>query len=431
MYSRTLADWLVYQEGLHPSTIDLGLDRLSQVLARLQWRQPAYPVVTVGGTNGKGSCVALLESIFAAAGYRVGAFTSPHLIRYNERIRIAGCDASDASLVAAFERIELARGDISLTFFEFNTLAALLVFETAGLDVMVLEVGLGGRLDAVNVVSADIALISSIALDHCDWLGNDVESIGREKAGIFRTGRVAVFGSQDMPASIASEAQRVGAHLLRVGKDFGYSSTEGDWTWDYGTKRWRSLPLPALFGKVQLENAASVLTVVECLQARLPVSRIAVEVGLRSVQLQGRFQVMNVDGKEWLLDVAHNPAAALVLADNLAARPCAGRTMAVFGMFADKDSTGVIDALQSEIDSWVVSGVSGARALAPAALEKKIAQLGAIVAHVADDVYAACEFARSQIQSGDRIVVFGSFHTVGPAIDWIATYRSQSEKRLR
>jgi dihydrofolate synthase/folylpolyglutamate synthase len=220
MSARSLADWLAYQEGLHPNTIDLGLDRLSQVLVRLQWRQPAYPVITVGGTNGKGSCVALLESVFAAGGYRVGTFTSPHLIRYNERIRVAGCEVTDASLVAAFERIELARGDISLTFFEFNALAALLVFETAGLDLMVLEVGLGGRLDAVNVVSADIALISSIALDHCDWLGNDVESIGREKAGIFREGRMAVFGSRAMPKSIASEAQRVGASLLQLDTDF-------------------------------------------------------------------------------------------------------------------------------------------------------------------------------------------------------------------
>jgi dihydrofolate synthase/folylpolyglutamate synthase len=431
MSVRTLADWLAYQEGLHPNTIDLGLDRLSQVLARLQWRQPAYPVITVGGTNGKGSCVALLESVFTAGGYRVGTFTSPHLIRYNERIRIAGCEVTDSSLVAVFERIELARGNISLTFFEFNALAALLVFDTAGLDVMVLEVGLGGRLDAVNVVSADLALISSIALDHCDWLGNDVESIGCEKAGIFREGRMAVFGSRAMPKSIASEAQRVGASLLQLDKDFSYSSTDTDWTWEYGAQLWSSLPFPALFGKVQLENAASVLTVVDCLQARLPMSRSAVEAGLRAVRLGGRFQVIHDGDNEWLLDVAHNPAAAAVLACNLAAQPCAGKTMAVCGMFADKDSTGVIEALRSEIDSWVVAGVSGARALAPATLAKKILALGETVVHVANDVHAACDFAQSQIQSGDRVVVFGSFHTVGPALEWITAHQLQLGKGSR
>jgi len=234
-----------------------------------------------------------------------------------------------------------------------------------------------------------------------------------------------------MPKSVAGEAQRVGASLLQLGKDFGYSSSDPDWTWEYGAQQWSSLPFPALFGEVQLENAASVLTVVHCLQARLPMSRTAIEAGLRGVRLSGRFQAISVNGNEWLFDVAHNPAAAIVLAHNLAGRNCDGKTIAVCGMFADKDSTGVIEALRSEIDSWVVAGVSGARALAPAALATKIAQLDAAVAHVANDVDAACEFARSQIQPGDRVVVFGSFHTVGPALEWILAYQSQSEKRLR
>jgi dihydrofolate synthase / folylpolyglutamate synthase len=424
---RTLADWLAYQEQLHPNTIDLGLERLSQVLARLQWRQPACPVITVGGTNGKGSCVALLDSILSAGGYRVGTFTSPHLVRYNERIRIAGSDVSDASLVAAFARIEVARGDISLTFFEFNALAALLLFDAAGLDAVVLEVGLGGRLDAVNVVDADVALLSSIALDHCDWLGHDVESIGREKAGIFRAGRAAVFGARTMPASVALEAQRIGAHLLQLGKDFDY---RGDATldWRYGENYLASLPRPALPGAVQLDNAAAVLASLECLRERLPLTRAAVDAGLRAVRLAGRFQSIYAAGQVWLLDVAHNPAAAKTLADNLNALPCHGRTIAVCGMFADKDVAGVIAAVQSQIDVWVAAGVSGARALAPMMLAEQITAAGATVAHTAQHVQLACVFAQSMAQPADRIVVFGSFLTVGPALAWLENVRIASDE---
>ncbi len=419
MSSRSLSDWLSYQEGLHPNTIDLGLERLSQVLARLRWQQPACPVITVGGTNGKGSCVALLDSLLSAGGYRVGTFTSPHLIRYNERIRIAGCEVSDASLVAAFERIDAARGAISLTFFEFNALAALLVFATAGLDAMVLEVGLGGRLDAVNVVAAEVALISSVALDHCEWLGNDVESIGREKAGIFRAQQPAVFGARAMPQSIADEAQRVGARLLWLGKDYDYRSTDADWSWQCGHRDMTRLPHPVLSGAVQFDNAAAVLTVLDCLRERLPLARDAIESGLRAVHLDGRFQIVHAPFGEWLLDVAHNPSAAETLARNLSARPCAGRTIAVCGMFADKDVTGVIAAVRSEIDLWVSAGVSGARALASAALAEKIVASGSVVAHIANDIGSACELAKSLAQCGDRIVVFGSFYTVGPALAWL------------
>jgi len=417
--SRNLAAWLSYQEALHPNPIDLGLERLSQVLARLRWQQPAYPVITVGGTNGKGSCVAMLARILSAGGYRVGTFTSPHLIRYNERIHIDCREVSDASLVAAFERIDAARGELSLTFFEFNALAALLVFATAGLDAMVLEVGLGGRLDAANIVNADVALISSIALDHCDWLGNDVESIGREKAGIFRGNKAAVFSSRAMPRSIASEAQRVGARLFQLGKDFDYRSADTSWAWQCGQNKFASLPLPALPGPVQLDNAAGVLAALDCLRERLPLTRAAIETGLQTVQLAGRFQSIHAPFGEWLLDVAHNPAAAAILANNLSARPCAGRTIAVCGMFADKDSTGVIDALRWQIDVWIVAGMSGSRALAPEVLANSISDSGATVIHIAENVHAACEFARSQAHHGDRIVVFGSFHAVGPALAWL------------
>jgi len=419
MTLRTLAEWLSWQETLHPNTIDLGLERLTRVLVRLQWRRPVCPIVTVGGTNGKGSCVALLDSIWSAAGHRVGTFTSPHLVRYNERIRIAGREISDASLVAAFERIDAARGDISLTFFEFNTLAALLVFETAGLDVIVLEVGLGGRLDAVNCVAADIAVVSSIALDHCEWLGADVESIAREKAGIFRPGCVAVFGSRSMPRAIGAEAQRVGALLRRLGSDFDYNVTGASWVWRGTQRQYAQLPPPALAGAMQFDNAAAVLTVVDELSYRLPLSRIAIDAGLRTVRLLGRFQVVNVFDSEWLLDVAHNPAAAETLARNLSGRPCGGRTIAVCGMFADKDVRGVVAALVKQIDLWVVASVSGSRALAADALAHIVQDAGGAVASVARDVAAACEQAKLQARQGDRVLVFGSFYTVGPALQWL------------
>jgi dihydrofolate synthase/folylpolyglutamate synthase len=305
-----------------------------------------------------------------------------------------------------------------LTFFEFNTLAALLLFATAAPDVIVLEVGLGGRLDAVNVVGADVAILSSVALDHCDWLGNDVDSIGREKAGIFRRGQIAVLGARNMPHTVAAEAQRVGASLLQLGVDFDYQATGADWSWRFHHELER-LPLPALPGAVQLDNAAAVLVALECLRERLSLPRTAIETGLRTVRLAGRFQSVSAPFGEWLLDVAHNPAAAATLARNLGARPCSGRTIAVCGMFADKDVTGVIAAVRAQIDLWVVAGVEGTRALGPDVLANKLVAAGAVVAHTAPDVASACATAMALAQEGDRIVVFGSFHTVGPALVWL------------
>jgi len=374
-------------------------------------------VITVGGTNGKGSCVALLDSLYSAGGYRVGTFTSPHLLRYNERIRIAGDEVADSALVAVFERIEAARGETSLTFFEFNALAALLIFAAEKPDIVVLEVGLGGRLDAVNVVDSDAAIVSSIALDHCDWLGNDVESIAREKAGIFRAGRVAVYGSRRMPATIASEARRVGALLRTLGNDFDFSAEGATWTWR-GGHTLKSLPPPALYGAVQFENASAVLAVVDAMQSRLPLEHRAIDAGLRNVRLPGRFQVIRREA-EWILDVAHNPAAAGMLAANLNTRPQAGRSIAICGMFADKDVAGVVAAVRGEIDTWVIAGVQGPRALAPAKLASIVEQHGGQVATVVADVVAACVHARSLAKKGDRVVVFGSFYTVGPALDWL------------
>lgn len=432
MSTRTLADWLAYQERLHPSTIELGLERLSRVLARLDWKQPSCPVITVGGTNGKGSCVAVLDSILTCAGYRVGTFTSPHLIRYNERIRVAGQEATDASLVEAFERIEAARGDISLTFFEFNALAALLIFEAAGLDVIVLEVGLGGRLDAVNVVDADVGVVTSVALDHCEWLGNDVDSIGREKAGIFRANRAAIFGSREMPASVEFVAQQVGAKLQRLGQNFDYTFNDraaaSTWIWRSGGIEYADLPLPALLGVMQLENASAAIAAVRALRDCLPVARDALACGLRAVKLAARFQILkrrvalDVDRGpvEWIVDVAHNPAAAATLSQSLAARSCAGRTLAVCGMFSDKDVAGVIEAMRSEVDAWIVTGIDGARALAPSLLAKTLAASNCEVACVAPDVRTACGQAEALAERNDRIVAFGSFHTAGPVLEWLS-----------
>jgi dihydrofolate synthase / folylpolyglutamate synthase len=415
----SLADWLAWQETLHPNAIDLGLVRLQRTLDNLGWRRPTCPVITVAGTNGKGSCVALTARILGEAGYRVGTFTSPHLLRYNERIAIDGVEVSDEALIAAFERIDAARGEDTLTFFEFNAAAALLVLGDAHPDAVVLEVGLGGRLDAVNVVDADVALVTSIDLDHCDWLGRDRETIGREKAGIFRAGRPAIFGSRDMPASIREVAQQVGADLQQLGYDFDWVPSGDRWTWRGRAGEQRDLPAPALHGEVQYNNAAAVLAALEALQARLPVPRSAIERGLQTVTLPGRFQVVKQSSPrpiEWILDVAHNPAAAHTLAAQLAARKGGGRTIAVCGVLSDKDVEGIVGELRSSFDAWIIVGLQGARALAPEALAARVRKVGANVEAVAADVVAGCLAAEALAQAGDRIVVFGSFLTVGPAL---------------
>lgn len=418
----TLTDWLRWQETLHPSSIDLGLERIRRTLQRLAWRAPTCLVITVGGTNGKGSTVALTARILAAGGYRVGTFTSPHLLRYNERIVIDDREISDASLVAAFERIDAARGADTLTFFEFNVLAALLIFETAGLDAIVLEVGLGGRLDGVNVVDADVAIVSSIALDHCDWLGPDVETIGREKAGIFRGGRPAIFGSRAMPASIAEVAQQLGTPLYRLGADFDWRRSGERWSWRGRNSSYEDLPPPALSGELQFDNASAVLCALECLSDRLPLTRGAIELGLKSVTLPGRFQVLRRTQPftiDWILDVAHNPAAAQALAAQLTARPTSGRTIAVCGILGDKDIEGIASALRGAFDAWVVVGLESARAVPVDALSERLTKAGATVAATAADVSSGCQAAAAMARAGDRIVVFGSFLTVGPALEWL------------
>jgi len=412
-----LAAWLDWQQTLHPHAIDLGLARVRRVLERTGWRSPTRPVVTVGGTNGKGSCVAMIDAVLRAAGHRVGTFTSPHLVDYRERIHLDGRWVSEASLVAAFERIADALGDDSLTFFEFNTLAALLVFETYAPDAIVLEVGMGGRLDAVNLVDADVAIITSVSLDHTEWLGPDVESIGREKAGIFRGGRPGICGMAAPPRSVLEAARQIGTPLRVRGRDFDGRARDSA-TWDFVGQRWHwdSLPRPALPGATQVGNAATALAAIEPLADRLCVERPAVEAGLRTVSLPGRFERRpDPRGFEWILDVAHNPDSARVLAANLREHPVRGRTVAVCGMLADKDCAGVLGELRDAFDRWYAATTDGPRGLAGAQLAERARPLG-IEMHRGGGVAATMRVAAQAAAAGDRIVVFGSFHTVGPAL---------------
>ena len=411
----TLDDWLRWQETLHPKAIELGLDRVRTVLRRLQPEAPPFAVITVGGTNGKGSCVAFLDAILRAAGYRVGAYASPHLLRYNERIRVDGVEAEDETLCRTFARIDAARGDISLTYFEFGTLAALERFREAGVEVAVLEVGLGGRLDAVNVVDADAALVTSIALDHTDWLGPNRDSIGYEKAGIYRPGRPAICADPDPPPRLLEHARAIGARLLRIGPDYGFARAGATWRWWSGAARLDALPLPALAGDHQLGNAAAALMTLTSLRDRLPVDAAAIRAGLARAWLPGRFQV--IPGPvEWILDVAHNPAAAAVLADHLKNRACAGRTRAIMGLLADKDADGVIQALASVVDEWHPVTLDGARGRAGADLAARLlsADIQAMTPH--EDIASACRAALDAADTGDRIVVLGSFHAVAPVL---------------
>jgi dihydrofolate synthase/folylpolyglutamate synthase len=410
----TLNDWLDWQETLHPKLIDLGLKRVRMVLQRLQPEPPPFVVITVGGTNGKGSCVALLEAILSAAGYQVGAYTSPHLLRYNERIRINGQDVADEALCQTFARIDQVRGDQSLTYFEFSALAALALFRQAGVHVAVLEVGLGGRLDAVNIMDADAALVVSIGLDHTDWLGPDRNSIGYEKAGIYRPDRPAICADPAPPPRLVEYAEQIGANLQRVGSDYTFTRTGSSWCWESAQLRFDHLPLPVLVGEHQIGNAAAALAILISLRSRLPVSLSAIRAGLTQVQLPGRFQI--IPGPvEWILDVAHNPPAAEVLAANLRARPCTGRTLAVPGILADKDAHGIIQALAGSVADWYTATLTGPRGRTDAELHDALIAAGCR-ARAAGDVVNACLAARQAAQPGDRIVILGSFHTVAPAL---------------
>jgi dihydrofolate synthase / folylpolyglutamate synthase len=415
---RTLDDWLSYQQQIHPAGIALGLERLREVAGRLPLGPPARCVITVAGTNGKGSTVAFIEAIARAAGHRVGCYTSPHLQRYNERVRIDGIEASDEALIAAFERIEAARGDTPLTYFEFGTLAALLVFERAGLDLAVLEVGLGGRLDAVNLIDADVAVVTTIALDHMDWLGNDLESIGREKAGVFRAGHPAVLGDPAMPASVAERARELGAPLRRAGHEFRCVATDDGLRY-LEDQFALTLPAPALRAACQPANVGAAICALRALAPRLPIAPAAFATGVATAALRGRLERIERNGVELLFDVAHNPQAAGQLAEWLRRHPPAGRTLAVFSALADKDQPALVAALGDSIDRWHIAGLPDAapRGLPIEALWSRLA--GVLPAHAAQShrtVAEALAATRAEARGGDRIVVFGSFHTVGEAL---------------
>lgn len=415
-----LADWLDWQQALHPATIELGLERAGRVLARTGWRPPQQPVITVAGTNGKGSTVAMLEAILRASGRRTGTFTSPHLIDYRERVRLDGRMVSAESLVVAFERIAASLRDDSLTFFEFNTLAALLVFETYAPDVIVLEVGMGGRLDAVNLVDADVAIITPISLDHMEWLGSDVETIAREKAGIMRAGRPAICSMPVPPRALAGHAAQIGAPLKVSGRDFsGTPLEQGGWDYRGLQVVYPGLPRPALPGTIQIANAAGVLAGLETLQDRVPVSRAAIEAGLQAVRLPARFdRHPDPRGFEWIVDVAHNEDSARVLAGNLAEHPVSGRTLAVCGMLADKDVETALAQLRDRIDLWFAADTDGPRGLRGAELAARAKRVN-VAMRPAGTVGVAMQEARQTADLGDRIVVFGSFHTAGPALTWL------------
>ena len=405
---RTLAEWLGYIERQHPKSIALGLDRVFQVHSHMGMRIDC-PVITVAGTNGKGSTCAMLESILRAAGYRTGLYTSPHLLRYNERVRVAGVEATDAALAESFAAVEAARGEVALTYFEFGTLAALYRFSRERIEAAILEVGLGGRLDAVNIVDPDCAVLTSVGIDHVEYLGATREEIGREKAGIFRCGRPAVIADPDPPRSVLDAA----GDKLFLGKDFGYQVQPGQWTyWGPGGRR-GGLAYPALRGRIQLANAAAAICALGTLE--LGVAMQDVRRGLAEVEIPGRFQVL--PGRpQVILDVAHNAQAAKVLAQNLADAGFAPETIAVCGMLRDKDIGAVLRELAPRVTRWHLAslpGPRGARALEIAAY------LPAEQKELFDSPAAAFAAAKARAGEGDKIVVFGSFLTVAEVMAWL------------
>ena len=446
----------------------MGLARVTSVAQTLGVSKPAYRVITVGGTNGKGSTVVHLDKLLRTCGVKSGMFTSPHFIRYNERIQVGGVEVSDEELVAAFERIERARGTTTLTFFEFNLLAALVIFAERVVDVAVLEVGLGGRLDAVNLVDADVAVVCSIGLDHRDYLGDTVELIGAEKAGIFRAGRPAVLGTDDMPASVYSAIAALGARPVVAGRDFTWrieenaaagespgvgagagASADGraranggalanGARWNYKGLRLslRDLPPSALAGSIQYRNAATALAALEALETVAPtvaatpapplrgplaLNERSVAEALRDVRLPGRFESVQVDSVEWILDIAHNEPAAAIFAGHVRERPAKGRTFAVVGILGDKDAAAIARLVGPVVDHWILCALPGPRGTSAAELASRMSLPQSDVT-LAESVEAGCAVARTTAKPGDRVLVFGSFHTVGPAMQWLGIY---------
>ncbi len=418
--SMTLDDWLNYLEQLHPKAIDMGLERVKRVRDAMEL-MPEFPIVTVGGTNGKGSVCAMLESMLGCAGYRIGCYTSPHLLRYHERIRIDRQETVDEALCAAFSAVESARTSTgtSLTYFEFGTLAAMLLFIQAQVDVAVLEVGLGGRLDAVNVFDPDCAILTSIDLDHMDYLGDTRETIGLEKIGIFRKNKPAICTEPDISVNLRQQMQATGARLFCLNENFSYTTDNSQWRYQGISGHRHNLPLPALRGDCQLQNASASLAALEVMQNKLPVPMNAIRQGLVDVTLAGRFQIISAR-PVIVLDVAHNPAAARRLAANLEAMTVRGRTFAVVGMLKDKDMAGTIQALKNNIDYWLVASLEVIRGASKDEMLQALKEAGIEdqgIIRSFPDVLRAYVYARDHAGDNDRICVFGSFHTVSQVIE--------------
>lgn len=419
---QSLNQWLTHLESAHSNgLIDMGLTRVAQVKDNMNL-QPACPVIVVGGTNGKGSTCAYLSTIYSQAGYKVGTLTSPHLRQFNERICINTQPVSDDTIIQSFERIEQARGDISLTYFEFNTLAAVDIFMRENVDIMVLEVGLGGRLDAVNIFDADCAIVTSVDLDHQAFLGDTIEQVGFEKAGIFRANRPAICGENPPPQRLVQHANEIGANLLLMKQDFQFRQLEQQWSFQFTPRSGslkahnrNALPLPALRGSYQLNNAACALAAIECLHSRLPIDVGAIKRGLLLVENVGRFQVL-AGRPITVLDVGHNPHAAKALRQSLIALPFAQHRIAVFSMLADKDIDGVLRCLKDQFDEWFIAPLDVPRGMTIEQLEHKLAQHQITRTRSFKNVAQACQTALSVATENDRIVAFGSFHTVAEAM---------------
>jgi dihydrofolate synthase/folylpolyglutamate synthase len=407
-----LQGWLNWQEGLHPRVLDLGLDRSAGVFRQLNPGNIKPLTITVAGTNGKGSCIAFLESIYRAQGYKVGTYSSPHILKYNERIKVNGQAVSDDEICAAFERIDAVRENTTLSYFEFGTLAALDIFWRSGLDIQLLEVGLGGRLDAVNIVDADLAIVTSICIDHVDWLGETREAIAREKAGIFRSGVPAVIGDIDPPVSLIQVAQQKNTPLICIGEDFNYQKHAAGWDWHYADRFLSDLPLPALKGEHQYRNASTVLAAVTILNEQVPVSEKAVSQGLEGVKLAGRFQLID-DEIPVLLDVGHNPQAVRTLLEHLQQYFPAVKIHAVFSMMQDKDIRGVIKIIKPVIHDWYIAPLKTPRTASDASIIKGFTENGIhSISMGFSDFSEAFLSARNNATKGDLILVFGSFFLV-------------------
>lgn len=409
-----LPDWLKWQEKLHFTEVDPGLERVGQVWQQLQSDNSLpFKVITVAGTNGKGSSVAMLDSILRAAGYKVGCYTSPHLLNYNERITVDGLPCDDASICAAFELIDQARQDISLTYFEFATLASVLIFNQQAIDIAILEVGMGGRLDAVNLFDADIALITPIGLDHTLWLGNDIETIAAEKAGILRANKPVVCSEISPPIAIKTRAMNLNSDIYCAGVSYRVSIDETCWHWKGADHCWDQLQLPALKGSYQIQNAAAVLQVISLLvKDGFTISKSQLNEGLEKINLPGRFELVTGD-VELIFDVTHNEQGAKNLAMMLDESPCSGKTLAVIAMLKDKDSDSIADVLMTKIDKWFLAGLTGNRGMSVDMLASAIVpKLQASQSSLSSSVEEAYNSALAEAEKGDRILIFGSFLTV-------------------